>query len=147
LKTWKLPLGLHRHCVLRSLVMAMAVADLTEVAKKRTQEPVREGGGPGMPTPSVTPVTPQQIDSLGKLMKILKDDTKRAQFKSAPDDTADAAGVDRSLPGIQDTITELADKNKWSLAELKMLAELNDKMLPKLPENPASTTLKLAKQV
>jgi hypothetical protein len=138
LKTWKLPLRLHRHCVLRSLVMAMAVADLTEVAKKRTEKPVREGGGRGM-------ATAKQVAQLDKLMQILKDDTKRGKFKSSPNPTADAEGVDRSVTGIQDTIDKLAAE--WSVTELKKLADLNDKMFKDLKENPASTTMVLAKQV
>ncbi|HEY3211067.1 MAG TPA: hypothetical protein VGL18_15015 [Actinomycetota bacterium] len=87
--------------------------------------------------------TPEQIAQLEKLMKILKDDTKRGQFKSQPNDTADAAGVNRNLGGIQDTIDELAAK--WSVDELKLLAELNDKMFTKgLRE---TTTGIMAKQV
>jgi hypothetical protein len=70
--------------------------------------------------------TPQQLVQLEKLMKILQNGTTRGQFKNNPNPTADAGGVDRTVPGIQATIDELAAK--WSVDELKLLAELNDRM-------------------
>lgn len=91
------------------------------------------------------PATPQQIDALDKLMKVITSASTRADFKTNANDAADAGGVNRSLPGIQATVDHLKG---LSDDQLKVIANLNQQMFSSgLIENPASTTLKLAKQV
>jgi hypothetical protein len=94
---------------------------------------------------ATTPVTQQQIDSLDKLMKVVSNATTRANFKKDPDKAVKDANVDLTLPGINDTFLHL---KALSDDQLQVIANLNQQMFTSgLVENPASTTLKLSKQV
>jgi hypothetical protein len=94
---------------------------------------------------ATTPVTNDQIKSLDKLMKLLSTSGGPASFLSDPNGSADAAGVNRSLSGIQQTIDSLAQESAQTLTAI---AKVNrDMFAVGLIENPASTTLKLSKQV